>query len=668
MRTIGAMKGQRQTRTKPEKRSAKDPFKDLTWGDLQEWAGTGVLARGQRYQRSRLVQDLARTSSGGLIAWVHGSRRYATKIECEKKNALVSACTCPYGWVCKHAVAVVLAYLEQVKRGGTIPSVTDQDQRLQALENTVQEAWDEEDDGGPLDEEIDSTPPRRSRKAGRSTGGGWVSFLEQQTQPQLVSLFKDLAQRYPHVGQFLEDRHNTSSGAVSKLVKNVRAEIAALSAEPGWSHHWSGGWSIPDYSRVRDRLEALLAQGYADAVVEVGSELLKAGTRQVEMSDDEGETAEEIASCLDIVFRALPRTSRSPAEQMRWAVEAESADEYELCRGAEGFWSRTHPRAAWNTLAGHLAQRLEQERTRKNLDTFSENFQRDRLSDWLIVALERAGRQEAILPVCREEAERTGSYVRLVEQLKKAKRWEEAEQWVRKGIAATEKQRPGIADQLRTAFREIRERRRDWRSVAALHADELFRRPSLRTFQALEKAAQRAGCGPEVRTAAMRYLETGERPYPSTSSWPLPESELKMASESRQIHAPVTEVLIDIAIAEHRPDEVIRWYDQRQTRRRAPEPGWFEEDRIAEAVLGTYPDRAVAIWKRLAEEQIALTKPKAYEMATGYLRKVQRVLKQSGKVQDWQAYLADLRQANLRKRVLVQMLDTLAGRRILEGL
>ena len=85
---------------------------------------------------------------------------------------------------------------------------------------------------------------------------------------------------------------------------------------------------------MRDRLEALLAQGHADAVVDVGEELLEAGTRQVEMSHDEGETGEEIASCLDIVFRALSHSSRSPAEQMRWAVEADLSDDYELCRGA----------------------------------------------------------------------------------------------------------------------------------------------------------------------------------------------------------------------------------------------------------------------------------------------------------------------------------------------
>jgi uncharacterized Zn finger protein len=533
-----------------------------------------------------------------------------------------------------------------------------------------EEEW-EEDAEDTADKDIEPSPRRPSRK---TTAGAWLSFLEQQTQPQLLSLLKDLAQRHPEVQQFLQDRHNLSAGAVPKLVKSLRAEIAALSAEPGWRHHWSGEGAIPDYSRVRDRLEALLAQGHADAVVEVGTELLAAGTRQVEMSDDEGETGEEIAFCLDIVFRALPRSSRAHAEQMRWAVEADLADEYELCRGAKAFWDRTHPATAWNELAEQLAQRLAQMKPGTGTGgagaspQFSDNFQRDRLSNWLILALERAGRHEEIIALCRQEAEKTGSYLRLVERLKKAKRWDEAEQWVRKGIAATEKRWPGIADQLRNSFREMRERQQDWPCVAALRADDFFGEPSLQTFQALQKAAQRAGVWPTVLAAAMHYLETGAHSQPSTPPWPLPESGLKPTIERPRIPPPMTDTLIDIAMAEKRPDEVLRWYDQSKPRSRGWGSGWFAEDRIAEAVAGTYPDRAVAIWKRLAEAQIALTKPKAYEEAVGYLRKVHRVLKQVGKEQDWHGYLAALRRANERKRLLVGLLDTLRGHRIVEGL
>jgi uncharacterized Zn finger protein len=664
---------QHDSKRKAQKHSQSNFLKDLTWNDLQEWASAAIVSRGERYQHSGQVQDLARTSRGGLVAWVQGTRRYATTIESEGK-ALIAACTCPYGDICKHAVAVVLDYLEQVKQNRAIPTVTEQDHRLRLLENAADaEERDEEEDGDDADEDTGRTVLRRSRKA---ASGALPEFLEQQTKPQLLALLKDLAQRYPDARQFLQDRHNLSVGAVPKLVKAVRAEIAALSEEPGWSNHWNDEGSIPDYSRVRDRLEALLAQGHANAVVDVGAELLEAGRRQVEMSHDEGETGEEIASCLDIVFQALPHSSRSPAEQMCWAVEADLSDDYELCRGAKAFWDRRHPTTAWHALAEQLAPRLAQDRTKMGADAgeagasshFSDNYRRDRLSNWLIRSLDRAGRREEIIPLCRREAEQTGSYLRLVEQFKKARRWKEAEQWIRKGIAATENRWPGIASQLRTSFREMRERAQDWTSVAALCADDFFGEPSLQTFQALQQAAKRAKVLPAVRAAALHYLETGAVPQPSTPPWPLPESGLKPVIERPPMHPPMTGILIDIAMAEKRPDEVLRWYDQRKPRSRGWDSGWFVEDRIAEAVVGSYPDRAVVIWKQLAEKQIALTKPKAYEAAAGYLRKVHRALKQLGKEQDWQGYLAALRRANERKRRLVQILDTLAGRRIVEGM
>ena len=650
------------------KQSKVDPFSVLTWDELQEWAGAIIVSRGQRYQRSHQVQGLARTSSGGLVAWVLGSQRYATRIETEDEE-LVAACTCPYGGVCKHAVAVVLEYLEQMKRDCTISAVTEQDQRLQLLaQDGDEEEWDDEDEGGATGEECMPVLDKPAKKTRSANPDAWLSFLEQQPRRQLLALLKDLGRRNPEVRQFLQDQYNLSVGAVPKLVRALRAEIAELSAEPGWRHHWSGEGSIPDYSRVRNRLEALLVQGHADPVVEVGVELLEAGTRQVEISDDEGETAEEIASCLDIVFRALVQSSRAPAEQMRWAVEAELADEYELCRGAKVFWDRSHPVEAWDGLAEHLALSLAQNRQNKADNAFSENFRRDRLSNWLIQALERAGRREEVIPLCRQEAEKTGSYLRLVEHLMKAGQWEEAEAWIRKGVVATEKRWPGVATQLRTAFREMREQQQNWHAAAALRADEFFLDPSVKTFHALEMAAQRAGVGLEVRAAAMQYLETGAHPQPSTQLWPLAESELKPITGHRPIQPPMTDVLIEIAMAEQRPDEVLRWYDRRAPRSRGWDSGGYKEDRIAEAVVAMHPERAVAIWKQLAEAQIALTKPQAYEVAAGYLRKAGRVLRQQGKERDWQGYLAGLRKTHERKRRLIEVLNILAGRRIVEDL
>jgi uncharacterized Zn finger protein len=127
------------------------------------------------------------------------------------------------------------------------------------------------------------------------------------------------------------------------------------------------------------------------------------------------------------------------------------------------------------------------------------------------------------------------------------------------------------------------------------------------------------------------------------------------------------DVLIDIAIKEKRPEEVLRWYDQGKSKKQIFW-GWdgYQEDQIAEAVADHYPDRALAIWKNVAEKQVALTKPKAYEAAAVYLRKVHSLLKKLKREEEWRDYFSKLRQANARKPKLIEILSRLEGRRILE--
>jgi len=386
----------------------------------------------------------------------------------------------------------------------------------------------------------------------------------------------------------------------------------------------------------------------------------------MEMSDDEGETGREISSCLEVVFQALPQSSMSPAEQMLWAVEAELQDEYELCYGAESFWKQKHAVADWNILANRLLDRLNDFHSEKRGDSFSRNYLRDHLSNWLIRALENAGRREEIIPLCEREVVKTGSYLRLVNALRKANRFEEAEQWIHKGIKATLKPWPGIASELRAALRAMREKEGDWLRVAAFRAEDFFQAPALETFKELQKAAQKAKVWPEVRTALLNYLETGKLPKPS-SSWPLPESGVMQPQERRREEFPDIETLIDIAIAEKRPDDVIHWYDVRKSKKVRWGVNGYQEDEIARAVADQYPDRALVIWKKLAENLIGLTKRKAYEEAANYLRKVQRLLKKLSREDEMKSYLASLRKANEKKKRLLQILDTLEGRRIIEG-
>lgn len=153
-------------------------------------------------------------------------------------------------------------------------------------------------------------------------------------------------------------------------------------------------------------------------------------------------------------------------------------------------------------VADQLATRLQKLASEKGSAEYVSPYRRDHLSNSLIRALEHAGRQDEIIPLCKREAEKTGSYVRLVEYLKQAKRWHEVEEWIQKGIAATQKNSPGIASQLRLALWERREQEKNWLQVAAFYAEDFFNRPGAATLRDLQKAAKRAGVEAEVRAGA----------------------------------------------------------------------------------------------------------------------------------------------------------------------
>ena len=52
----------------PKKKTKLDQFADLTWNDLEEWAGGKIVSRGKNYQRQRCVRDLVVTEDDGLVA------------------------------------------------------------------------------------------------------------------------------------------------------------------------------------------------------------------------------------------------------------------------------------------------------------------------------------------------------------------------------------------------------------------------------------------------------------------------------------------------------------------------------------------------------------------------------------------------------------------------
>jgi len=627
----------------PKKKTPLDRFSDLTWNDIEEWASGKIASRGKSYQRQGNVSDLAVTSDGSLIAWVEGTKRYATRVVMDENGLPDSICTCPYELDCKHGVAVVIEYLERIKNNQPVPKAEQDDNRLELLDD---EDWDDED---AVSEDI------------RQDIDG---FLKGKTKAQLIDLIQECAGQYPEMARDLSDRKQMIAGDTKTLVARLSKEIQDIGDEPGWRNYWNDEGYTPDYSGIRKKFEDLLKAGHIDEVLTLGRELVKTGTRQVEESDDEGETETEVAACMPVIVDALDRSSLNAADKLIWALDAVLADQFEVCDAFEKYLHREHPKTAWHALADLLLARLNKLKGgARGADDFSVTFKRDRLSDWAIHALEQAGRKDEIIPLCIAEAKRTGSYDRLVKRLVAARCYEDAEKWIKQGLQDLGKEWPGITAGLRDKLREIRTLEKNWPAVAAMRVEEFVRNPSRQTFEECRKTAGKVKAWPDVRESLLHYLEKGELPW-AQKGWPLPDSGLDRPHADQRNRFPLIGDLIDIAILEKKPDQVLRWYDQRPKDRF----GWYgvNEDAIATAIQDHAPDRAVEMWKNKAEGLIAQVKPKAYQEAAKYLRKAGGVMSKQNKQPQWDQYLRRLRDAHARKSRLIEILDSLDGKPIVK--
>ena len=627
----------------------------VTLAQLRAWAGEAVFKRGQDYELRGRVRELSATSEGGLVAWVQGSERYATWVFL-RADQLVSDCTCPYGSICKHAVAVALAYLSRSEQAKPLPVVPASDPRLVLLERQAAAA---------TALAMLTVDPAAQEGAEATREPALEAFLAAYTRAELVALLMELAQRFPEVRDALAVRQMLANDNADQLEAEVLGRIIAATAEPGWRNHWDGDGYAPDYGPALDGLKLLLDRGHADAVVRLGEHLLEAGINQVEQSHDEGETAADLSTCLSVVFQALPASSLEPDEQLTWAIDALLRDPYDLCDGAEAVLDLPYPPVAWSMVADDLLSRLAS--LPLAAADFSREYRRRQVTDFAILALEAAGRDEEIIPLCEREAEAGSGYQRVVERLLAAGRRAEAEQWARTGIAATARQYPGIASALREVLCTLRSGAGDWAMVAALRAEAFFASPSLPALRALETAAAQAGIDPSVRVAALYYLESGQLPQrvarnvggTNIPAWPLPETGIPPTEQRYPLQFPQLGILIELAISEGQPAEVLRWYDRRGQARYVQ----ISADAVADAVARSYPERAAAIWQELAEARIAQTSPAAYKEAALFLRKLRRVWTEHEKAAEWQSYVEGLRAANKRKRRLIETLDVLLRER-----
>ena len=185
-------------------------------------------------------------------------------------------------------MAVVLAYLENIKEKTAIGQIQADDPRLlqldapgEAFDKLVEfegfdiEVYEEDLEDYEEEEKADSHPGRS-----KSKHTSLRTYLQEHTKAELVSLVEELASEYDEVRQLLADRRTLASGQTRKILQTVRREISALE-EPVWDDY-GYGVSTARVDRLEAALKALVEAGQTDAVVRLGPELLAVGSQVVE--------------------------------------------------------------------------------------------------------------------------------------------------------------------------------------------------------------------------------------------------------------------------------------------------------------------------------------------------------------------------------------------------
>ncbi len=587
----------------------ESPWLDVSWEDLETWAGSRSLHRGRAYHKGGHVLDLACSPEWELSGRVEGTEVYTTTVARFATGMLFGRCSCPVGANCKHAVAVVLEYLDRLQTGEKV-----------AMKLAAQPAA--------------GTPPEADAD----------EYLEGLSATELLALIHELAECSEEARTFLDTRTRLASGDVESIVGAVRAELRRATAEPGWRNYWTGEGHTPDYDLLTIYLRNLLSLGKANVVLDLGRELLQAGQEQVGLSDDEGETAVAIADALDPVWQALDNSSLSPAERLLWMYDRYAEDEYELCHGSDDadIWE-VEPEV-WSDVADVLLVRLRPAEPPPDGDKYAWTwaYDRRRETDRIINSLWNAQRTDEAIILAVREAKVTDSYERAVDLLTEAGQLAKARSLALEGVEAKS------SVPLRKCLRELTVAEGDHALDTAFIAEEFLLRPSLDAYGQLREAAERAEVWDEVRAGALAYLRSGKLPF-EREDWPLPETGAWPEHVRPFAHAPDLRLMTEIALEEGDYAEALKWFGE-MTADHLAYGGSELAQQLAREVSSTHPDESIAIWRELAESEIAHVNRAAYEASLRYLRPMRRLLV---------AYLAQVRENYSNRPALLETLDSL---------
>ena len=180
-------------------------------------------------------------------------------------------------------------------------------------------------------------PRRRLKKVPKvvKTAGsvaGLRKALARCRKDELVAIIMELANADRRILGHLASRFEVATPP-EELRGATRQAIADATDFDERDANHNFGYDDDAYIEVRRNLKRLLAQDQLPSAMELALELMKEGSRQVEMSD-EGLMTDDIEECLMVVIKALGNSDLPAGDVLAWCSSMLDADRVKfICDG-----------------------------------------------------------------------------------------------------------------------------------------------------------------------------------------------------------------------------------------------------------------------------------------------------------------------------------------------
>ena len=682
-------------------KQVREYWEQLDWSHLSEGFDDRTLQRGRNYGEGGNVQSLWTTEDGkNLLAIVVGTHEYNTLVvlgEGRRKNlfTLRSSCSCPVGSNCKHGVATIVRFLDYLAKNKPIPlcreleddtwEVVDATGKTKTMNIDFDEYEDDEDwenddddwydnDEGWEEDDDEEEEMQKSSQTIRKVSSPKPSSkkdaleialekkLKDKSPKELVTLVLRLFNDYEDVREYFEQEAFADtvakSGDIAKLVEKAIKLIDKELRSSGYrnydDYYGHGGLScnLEPVTAIIKQFEKF--DDILPAIDRVAKHLFKKAERLVE------ETGAEETYDVDVVFDAMAKTliasKTPPVSIILWAYEMSQIGDYSIGDNAfKSIINRDWSVKIWSGVADVLLAQTQKKHDFWSLQT-------------IVKTLDKARRQEEATNLLRTEAAHAREHDMLAERLIEFGFLEEAEKicWEQRKAELKEKHYSFYSiGSWSGRLKKIAERRKDYPTQASIEAAAFFENPQRETVMVLLHTAKKLKVEPTVRSAIEAFLQTGVFPTaiqkgleglkPTTkeqAKWQIPFFAFSVEKKEQK---PRFDILCEWAIAEQRPNDVVRWFDELSKQKSKGRE--ISREKVADAIRDSHPERAFRLYRDLAEHEMEVSRD--YPAAVRMLRKIREALESWGRSAEWQPLMTQVRMMHRRKPSLMKHIDEL---------